>query len=237
MRDVPKFQFFSSISNLEDLIPKIDSRVDKSFSNSDSEKPYLNFDSDDDMQELLSLTESKGKEPNIYQLIDENKLEEIKSLIAKNGDVLNVKDQSKSFPIFYAIKNKKYDIALEFIKSDERVLKQKDEQDFNPFFYAIFFENMDLVDHIMKTKPDIVDEKCKEDYLPIFYAIKKEKNACAVHIFNQNPQILQQKDSDGSSLLEYAIKCENLEMINFFIEHDKESLKDTENHPIFFCNR
>ena len=236
MRDVPKSDFFSLISNLEDLIPKIDSRVDKSFSNSDSEKPDLNFDSDDDdMQELLRLTESRGKEPNIYQLIDENKLEEIKSLIAKNGDVLNVKDQSKSFPILYAIKNKKYDIALEFIKSDERVLKQKDEQDFNPFFYAIFFENMDLVDHIMKTKPEIVDEKCKEDYLPIFYAIRKEKNACAIHIINQNPQILQQKDSDGSSLLKYAIKCENLEMINFFIEHDKESLKDTENHPIFFA--
>lgn len=235
MRDVPKSNFSPLRSNLKDSIPKIDSRVDKSFSNSDSEEPDLNFDSDDDMRELLRLTESRGKEPNIYQLIDENKLEEIKSLIAKNGDVLNVKDQSKSFPIFYAIKNKKYDIALELIKSDERVLEQKDDAGFNPFFYAIFFENMDLVDHIMKTKPEIVDEKCKEDYLPIFYAIKKEKNACAVHIFNQNPQILQQKDSDGSSLLEYAIKCENLEMIKFFIEHDKESLKDTENHPIFFA--
>ncbi len=235
MRDVPKFQFFSSISNLEDLIPKIDSRVDKSFSNSDSEKPYLNFDSDDDMQELLSLTESKGKEPNIYQLIDENKLEEIKSLIAKNGDVLNVKDQSKSFPIFYAIKNKKYDIALEFIKSDEGILKQKDDAGFNPFFYAIFYNNLDLIDYIIEKKPEIVDEKCKEEYLPIFYAIKKEKNAFAIRIINRNPQILKQKDSDGSGLLEYAIKCENLEMIKFFIEHDKKSLKDTENHPIFYA--
>ena len=235
MRDVPKSDFFSLISNPKDSIPNIDSGVDKSLPNSDSEKPNLNFDSDDDMQELLSLTESKDKEPNIYQLIDENKLEEIKSLIAKDATVLNVKDQSKSFPIFYAIKNKKYDIALEFIKSDERVLKQKDEQDFNPFFYAIFFENMDLVDHIMKTKPEIVDEKYKEEYLPIFYAIRKEKNACAIHIINQNPQILQKEDSYDWSLLEYAIKCENLEMIKFFIEHDEESVNDKKNHPIFFA--
>ena len=70
MRDVPKSNFSPLRSNLKDSIPKIDSRVDKSFSNSDSEEPDLNFDSDDDMQELLRLTESKGKEPNIYQLID-----------------------------------------------------------------------------------------------------------------------------------------------------------------------
>lgn len=235
MRDVPKSDFFPVISNPKDPIPKIDSGVDKSFLYSDSDKPNLNFDSDDDMQELLSLTESKGKEPNIYQLIDENKLEEIKSLIAKNGDVLNVKDQSKSFPIFYAIKNKKYEIAMEFIDSDERVLEQKDDAGFNPFFYAIFFENMDLVDHIIKTKPEIVDEKFSGYYLPIFYAITKGKNDFAIRMINKYPQFLKQKDNDGCSLLEYAIKCENLEMIKFFIEHDKESLQDTENHPIFYA--
>jgi ankyrin repeat protein len=194
-------------------------------------------DEDSTMKELFGLinSENQDDEPDIYQLIDENKLEKIKELIAKNGGVLNQKEKSKSFPIFYAIKNKKNDIALEFIKSDEGILEQKDDGGFNPFFYAIFYNNLDLIDYIIEKKPEIIDEKFEGDYFPIFYAIKKQKNTCAIRIINQNPQILQQKDIDGSSLLDYAIKCENLEMIKFFIEHDQESLKDTEKHPIFYA--
>jgi ankyrin repeat protein len=194
--------------------------------------------SDSDEEELLRLignSENVDQEPNIYRLIDENKLEEIKSLIAKDGDVLNVKDQTCGFPILYAIKNGNNAIVIEFIRSNKEVLKQKDDKGFNPFFYAIFYNNLDLIDYIIEKKPEIIDEKFGEDYFPIFYAIKKQKNACAIHIINQNPQILQKKDIDGSSLLDYAIKCENLEMIKFFIEHDQESLKDPEKHPIFYA--
>ncbi len=86
------------------------------------------YGSDSDKEELSRLignSEKADQWPNIYRLIDENKLEEIKSLIAKNADVLNVKDQSRDFPILYAIKNGNNDIALEFIRSTKRFLSKK----------------------------------------------------------------------------------------------------------------
>jgi len=87
----------------------------------------------------------------IFYAIDHEKIDIIKSMIAKDHEILTIKNQAGLVPFFYAVYSDKKNVVKAMIEANSEVLKQQDKYGSSPFFYAIKFNKSEIEQEIVSS--------------------------------------------------------------------------------------
>lgn len=145
---------------------------------------YVNNNNIDSLMILLSINErifydsssvKTGYLHPIFYAIDIEKKEIIKSMIAKDREILNKKNRGGLFPFFYAIRLDRKNVIKAMIEACPEVLNQTLQFKNPPFFYAIDFNKKKAIKVMIEADPEVLKQQDKCGSSPFFYAIKFSK--------------------------------------------------------------
>lgn len=112
----------------------------------------------------------------IFYAIDHEKIDIIKSMIAKDHEILTIKNQAGLVPFFYAIYSDKKNVVKAMIEAIPEVLNQQNNFNYTSIFYAIDLDKKNAIKAMIEANPEVLGQQDKHGSSPFFYAIKFNKS-------------------------------------------------------------
>ena len=166
---------------------------------------------------MQSLTHKKQiLEANFFNLIVENKLEELSKAIDSNPDLIDLQDPETGMrPIFFAIKHNKIEVLNLLLQKEEALLDTKNIDNHYPIFYAISLDNPIAVLAILNFEPNELNrEHFNDNASPLSFASSKAKHESLkviLDFFKEDELECKSKPIDWEDVFLKAIKkfCES----------------------------
>jgi ankyrin repeat protein len=111
----------------------------------------------------------------IFYAIDHEKIDIIKSMIAKDHEILTIKNQAGLVPFFYAIYSDKKNVVKAMIEAIPEVLNQQNNFNYTSIFYAIDLDKKNAIKAMIEANPEVLGQQDKHGSSPFFSAIKFNK--------------------------------------------------------------
>ncbi len=127
---------------------------------------------------MLDINQKKEiSEADFFNLIRENKTDELSKIIESNPDLIDAVDnETKLGAIFFAIKFNKIDCLKLLLKMEESLLDSKNKENHNPIFYAISEENAEAVKAILEIDLGELNRDHETDNInPLIFAVSNSK--------------------------------------------------------------
>lgn len=127
---------------------------------------------------MFDLNQKKEiSEADFFNLIRENKTDELSKIIESNPDLIDAVDnETKLGAIFFAIKFNKIDCLKLLLEIEDCLLDSKNNENHNPIFYAISEDNAEAVKAILEIDLSELSRDHETDNInPLLFAVSNSK--------------------------------------------------------------
>lgn len=201
------FIYAQDIENLENII--------EDYEVLENDYYYNRLDNDEVINNNIEYTD-------VYEAIDNNDLEYIKTIISSNADINtklpdNYEDNlGGATPLLYSIyKNNRY--ITEFLIENGADLSIKDFKTWNSIMYAAAFSDLYILSLLAEKDSTLLDTKTEFNVTPL-HAASDYNNLEAIMYLCTNSNIdINARDVDGWTPLYYAAHSKSIEAYNLLI--------------------
>jgi len=165
---------------------------------------------------IIFVQSSFGQE--IFEAAQQGNLEKIKTVLAKNPELINARDKTGETPLHISLLQNQKETAAYLISEKANInIKNNNEQ--TPLFYAASKGHKEIAEMLLKRGADL-KEKDKFGRIPLHYAAMEGKSEL-VKLFLTG-SIINLKDNGGLTPLNTAVLGKNIEATELLLKFEAD---------------
>ena len=158
----------------------------------------------------------------LYTACNENKLELVKYLVEKSGELLTMRQEDGQSPFLVAGLSGSVEL-VKYLLSKGCYVLDKDNNGLTVLHYACKEGNTEVVQYLVENYQDVLTMRDKELSSPFHVAGLSGSVELVKYLISKGCEVMD-KDNDGWTVLHYACKEGNTEVVQYLVENYPELL-------------